>query len=157
VTNAAITADQDSLVSEIEIAAPPERVFQALTDSHQLMCWWTSDICEVELWEMDARVGGRWRFKTGKSSQSINGVNQFEAEGEILEMHAPRLLVYTWLANWHDDKQSRTVVRWDLMPTKSGTKVKVTHSGLGKQPVARKDYSGGWSGVVEQLKKFVEK
>jgi hypothetical protein len=35
--------------------------------------------------------------------------------------------------------------------------VKVTHSGLAQEPTARKDYSGGWPGVVEQLKKFIEK
>jgi hypothetical protein len=35
--------------------------------------------------------------------------------------------------------------------------VKVTHSGLSSLPVARKDYSGGWIGAVEMLKKFVEK
>jgi hypothetical protein len=34
--------------------------------------------------------------------------------------------------------------------------VKVTHSGLADLAVARKDYSGGWPGVVEMLKKFVE-
>jgi hypothetical protein len=34
--------------------------------------------------------------------------------------------------------------------------VKVTHSGLSNLPIARKDYSGGWPGVVEMLKKFIE-
>jgi hypothetical protein len=38
-----------------------------------------------------------------------------------------------------------------------GTRVKVTHSGLAEEPEARKDYSGGWPGVVEFLKIFVEK
>jgi len=32
--------DQDRVVAEIEIAAPPERVFQALTDQKQLFHWW---------------------------------------------------------------------------------------------------------------------
>ena len=35
--------------------------------------------------------------------------------------------------------------------------VRVTHSGLAELPVARKDYSGGWTGVLQDLKKFVEK
>jgi uncharacterized protein YndB with AHSA1/START domain len=47
-------------------------------------------------------------------------------------------------------------VRWELTPTGSGTRVKVTHSGLAQLPIARKDYSGGWPGVVEMLKKYVE-
>jgi hypothetical protein len=35
--------------------------------------------------------------------------------------------------------------------------VKVTHSGLALEKVAREDYRGGWPGVLEQLKTFVEK
>jgi uncharacterized protein YndB with AHSA1/START domain len=38
-----ITSDQDAIVSDVHIAAPPERVFQALIDPQQLMRWWTSE------------------------------------------------------------------------------------------------------------------
>jgi uncharacterized protein YndB with AHSA1/START domain len=31
-----VTPDQDAICSEIHIAAPPERIFQALTDPTQL-------------------------------------------------------------------------------------------------------------------------
>jgi uncharacterized protein YndB with AHSA1/START domain len=155
---AVITPNQDAIVSEIEIAAPPERVFQALTHADQLVQWWTSETCPREFWQMDARRGGRWHFKNKPSAtMAINGVNVFEAIGEILEFDPPRVLVYTWIANWHRDKTRRTIVRWELTPSGSGTRVKVTHSGLAEEDVARKDYSGGWAGVVEMLKKFVEK
>ena len=36
----AITSDQDAVVAEIFIAAPPERVFQAITDPKQMPQWW---------------------------------------------------------------------------------------------------------------------
>ena len=156
-TQAIVTPDQDAIVSEVHINAPAERVFQALTDPKQLMRWWNSDECQAEFFEMDARRGGQWRFGTRSSKINVNGVNQFFCQGEVLEYDPPRLLAYTWIANWHDDKSRRTVVRWELTPAKSGTTVKVTHSGLADEAVARKDYSGGWPGVVEMLKKFVEK
>jgi uncharacterized protein YndB with AHSA1/START domain len=157
-TSTIITPDQDAIISEIQIAAPPERVFEALTQSDQLARWWTTPECPLEFFEMDARGGGRWHFKTKPSATvTVNGMNEFEAIGEVLEFDPPRLLAYTWIANWHEDKLRRTVVRWELTPAGGGTKVKVTHSGLGQEPAARKDYSGGWSGVVELLKKFVEK
>jgi uncharacterized protein YndB with AHSA1/START domain len=151
-----VTPDQDSIVSEIEIAAPPARVFRALTDAGELKRWFGSPECPVKSWEMDARVGGHYGYKTEKGSIVVNGVSEFECHGEILECDPPRLLVYTWIANWHDDTARRTVVRWELTPKAAGTRVKVTHSGLADLPVARKDYSGGWPGVVEMLKKFVE-
>ncbi len=155
---AVITPNQDAIISEIQIAASPERVFQALTQADQLARWWSSGNCSLDFWQMDPRRGGRWHFKNKpNTNMTINGVNVFEAIGEILEFDPPRLLVYTWIANWHRDKTRRTIVRWELTPSGSGTKVKVTHSGLAQEDVARKDYSGGWAGVVEMLKKFVEK
>jgi len=153
---AIITDNQDAVVSEIHIAAPPERVFQALLDPKQVMQWWTSDQCQIESFSMEPKRGGRWSYDTKNSELTVNDVSKFHCEGEVLEFDPPRLLSYTWIANWHEDRSQRTVVRWELTPAGAGTKVKVTHSGLAKLPVARKDYSGGWPGVVEQLKKFVE-
>jgi uncharacterized protein YndB with AHSA1/START domain len=109
-----VTPDQDAIVSETYIAAPAERVFQALVDPQQLIRWWNSEECQTEFFEMDARPGGKWRFGTKNSKLNVNGVSQFFCQGEVLEFDPPRLLAYTWIANWHDDKARRTVVRWEL-------------------------------------------
>jgi uncharacterized protein YndB with AHSA1/START domain len=151
-----ITADNDSIVGEILIAAPPERVFKALTDERDLARWFTNPGCPEKFWRMDARLGGLYHYATEKGTVIVNEVNEFDCHGEILEIDPPRLLVYTWIANWHDDKSRRTIVRWELTPALHGTYVKVTHSGLAQEPFARKDYSGGWLGVLESLKKFTE-
>jgi len=152
-----ITPDHDAVISEIEIAAPPARVFQALATGAELKRWFTSPECPVKFWEMDARPGGSYRYATEKGTVVVNNVSEFECHGEIVEYDPPRILAYTWLANWHDDVTRRTIVRWELTPTKTGTHVKVKHSGLAQEETARKDYSSGWPGVVEMLKKFVEK
>ena len=151
-----ITVDQDAVVSEIHIAAPPERVFQALLDPKQVMQWWTSAECQIESFNIEPRKGGRWTYDTKQSKLNVGGVTKFHCDGEVLEYDPPRLLSYTWVANWHDDKSRRTVVRWELTPKAGGTHVKVTHSGLVQEATARKDYSGGWPGVLAQLKEFVE-
>jgi uncharacterized protein YndB with AHSA1/START domain len=152
-----VTPDQDSIVSEIDIAAPPERVFKALTDERELKAWFRGPDCPMKSWKMEARLGGRYSYVTEKGSVVVNSVSEFKCHGEILEYDPPRLLVYTWIANWHDDAGNRTVVRWELTPQPGGTRLKVTHSGLATQPVSRKDYSGGWPGVLAMLKSFAEK
>jgi len=154
---ARVLPDEDAVVSEIEIAAPPQRVFQALIDPKQVMQWWTGEQCQIESFTMDARPGGRWTYDTRQSKMSVNGVTKFHCDGEVLEFDPPRVLAYTWIANWHDKASERTVVRWELTPSAAGTRVKVTHSGLSQLPIARKDYSGGWPGVMAQLKQFLER
>jgi uncharacterized protein YndB with AHSA1/START domain len=156
-TTTIVTPDLDAIVAEIQIAAPPERVFKALTDAGELQRWFNGGAeCPVKFWKMDPRVGGQYSYETAKGSIVVNGVSEFECHGEIVECDPPRVFAYTWIGNWHDDPKSSTLVRWELTPQHGGTHVKVTHSGLASLPVARKDYSGGWSGVVEQLKKFAE-
>jgi uncharacterized protein YndB with AHSA1/START domain len=153
---AVITPDQDAIIAEVDIDAPPRRVFQALTDPEQLMRWFTDASSPVKFWQMDARLGGGYSYATEKTSIVVNGVSEFKCHGEIAEIDPPRLLVYTWFGNWHLDPEMKTIVRWELTPTTSGTHVKVTHSGLAQDKEARADYSGGWIGAIEKLKQFTE-
>jgi uncharacterized protein YndB with AHSA1/START domain len=151
-----VTPDQDALVSEIHIAASPEQVFKALIDPKQVLKWWTSEDCPIEDFAMDPRPGGHWRYDTKQTKMNVNGISKFHCDGEVLEYDPPRVLAYSWIANWHERPAQRTVVRWELAASKGGTLLRVTHSGLADLPVSRKDYSGGWPGVVEQIKKFIE-
>ena len=153
---ALITPDLDAIIAEIDISAPPSRVFEALTDPDQLLRWFTDASCPVKFWKMDARMGGGYSYASEKTNIVVNGVSEFKCHGEITEIDPPRLLVYTWISNWHLDTTRKTIVRWELTATDSGTHVKVTHSGLAQEPEARADYSGGWFGVVKNLKEFVE-
>jgi uncharacterized protein YndB with AHSA1/START domain len=154
---------QDSVVQEIEITAPPERVFKALTDSVELKEWWGKEpSVELNRFDMDGRKGGRWAFdcterpghehgEIGKQLER-NQAKVFEAHGELLECDPPRLLVWSWIANWHEHPAAPTTVRWELTPTKHGTRVRVIHSGLTNETMARKDYGAGWAGVLQLLK-----
>lgn len=103
-------------------------------------------------------AAGKWRFEASDPSGKIvvNGVSASTAYGEITEFDPPRLLAYTWLGNWHDHPERPSAARWELSATKTGTRVKVTHSGLADQPVARQDYAGGWPGLLELLRKYCE-
>ena len=86
-----------------------------------------------------------------------NAAQEFEAHGEVLEYVPPRLLVWSWIANWHAHPAHPTVVRWELTPTGNGTRVRVTHIGLTQEPVSRKDYKSGWQGVLRLLHEFLRK
>lgn len=148
---AIVTPDQDTIISEIDIAAPPERVFAAICDEEVVR----RRAPHLDLYEMNLCVGGKWQLKI-TMPKPHRGVTVVHHEGEILEIDRPRLLVYTWFANFHDNPRHRSIVRWDLTATKSGTHVKVTHSGLAAEPGARNDYAGGWPGVLQEIKVWSE-
>jgi uncharacterized protein YndB with AHSA1/START domain len=163
-----LAQESDVFTLDIDVVAPPERVFQALTDAKHLMAWWGQEpSVELSLCEMEARPGGRWRFRwrpaPGTEKGAIyeqlrrNGADVYEAHGEVLEYVPPRLVVWSWIANWHADPRHPTVVRWELSPTRTGTHVRVTHSGLSQESVARQDYGAGWEGVLKLLRTFFEK
>jgi len=152
-----ISPDLDAITCEIDIAAPPERVFQALTSESELMRWFNGDAsCPVKFWTLDPRKGGRYRFRSATATHAVNGVKEFDCHGEIVEFDPPRVLAYTWIGNWHEDKALETLVRYDLTPTSAGTHIRVTHSSLVNEEVCRNDYANGWPGVLNSLKNFVE-
>jgi uncharacterized protein YndB with AHSA1/START domain len=157
--NAVVTPDHDAVICEVEIAAPAEKIFQALTSTDQLMQWWdgSDGPCRVKVWEFEPRVGGRHRHvaydPTGQ--KQLNGLSDWEVSGEIVEFDPPRALAYTWYANFHSVVSHATLVRWELTPTAAGTLVKMTHSKL--RPLAEGgSYAQGWPGVIENLKRFAE-
>ena len=149
-----VTLDLDAIVSEVHISAPPERVFQALIDPQQTMEWWRNETVTIENFNLEPKVGGRFGYQT---KQTVDGVNKFQVQGEVIAYDPPRLLAYTWIANLHEDKTRRTEVRWELTPVSGGTRVKLTHSGLAKEHKARSGYSGGWPDLLGRLKKVAEK
>ncbi len=139
----------DSIVAEIHIAAPPERVFQALVDPSQVPKWWgQTGIYHCTEFHADPRPGGKWRT-VGLDGQGRN----FEVSGEFLEFVPGRMLVTTWVATWTGAAQ--TIVHWDLQRTSSGTLVRLTHSGLAAHPELAKAYQG-WPRMLGWLRAFVE-
>lgn len=143
-------AAKDELVAEIRIAAPPERVFQALVDPSQVVQWWgQAGIYHCTKFESDLRVGGTWR------SIGIDGNERpFEIVGEYLEIDPPRLLSSTWRATWTGD--ALTKIRWELEPAKAGTLVRMRHSGFAEHPELAQAYRG-WPRMLSWLQALLEK
>jgi uncharacterized protein YndB with AHSA1/START domain len=160
---AAITPDQNTINAEIFIAAPPERVFQAITDPSQMQRWWGQEgVYRITDWTADLRRGGKWS-SVGAGADG----KPFRVEGEYLEVDPPRRLVYTWNASWTGTLQ--TVVHWDLVPQSvhnlhpagpkkagTGTLVKMRHEGFAVAPQAAGNHAEGWKRILGWMQAFIE-
>jgi len=160
---AVLTPDQNAVIAEIFIAAPPARVFQAISDPDQIPRWWGQEgLYRVGKSIADVRPGGKWRSEgTGADGTS------FFVEGEYLEVEPPKRLVHTWFGSFHPQN---TVVRWELTPQTvsalhpsgprkagTGTLVRVTHEGFAGNLKSAQDHGEGWKRVLGWLEAYVTK
>jgi uncharacterized protein YndB with AHSA1/START domain len=114
--------------AELDIAAPPERVFASLVDPDAVARWfgWRPEI--------DPRVGGRISF----------GV-----DGEITEFEPGEVLVY-------GDNEG-AVVRWELAGTAGGTHLTFVQSGFGPDELdSAAQHEAGWLGGLAELRRMHE-
>lgn len=162
---ATITPDQDTIIAEIFIAAPAERVFTAITDPTQLSQWWgQKGMYRITGGYADVRPGGKW-YSDGVGADGVT----FRVEGEYLEVDPPRLLVHTWNPSYAANPK-KTVVRWELEPRSvhglqhsgphkmgTGTVVTIRHSGFAGDVKDANDHGEGWKRVMGWMQVFVEK
>jgi uncharacterized protein YndB with AHSA1/START domain len=138
-------ATESSVSASVEIAVPPEEVFEALTDPTQLEEWWgTPNGYSTSDWRIEPQPGGEWSVRTEAADGS-----QGEVRGVYRVVDPPSMLEFTWAASWDDFAE--TTVRFELEPATvrgvSGTRLTVTHTGLATLSArARLEVSGSAQG-----------
>ena len=133
---------EGQILASVEIAAPPERVFRALT-SKDIVDWWVRPgYFTTTEWTGDVRVGGRWR-----SAGIVNG-QAYSIEGEYLEIDPPRKLVHTWQRVGMPG--APTTVTYVLERVDGGTRITLRHLGLASRDACA-SISIGWETSLERL------
>jgi len=137
------------ILATVEIEAPPERVFHALTASEDIVKWWGSeDAYRTTEWTADVRPGGRWRA----GGVSADG-SRFSVGGEFLEVDAPHKLVQTWVADW--DGGNTTTITYRIEAIDGGTRITLRHDGFAGRAESCRGHSEGWERVLGWLTRFV--
>jgi len=141
----------DTVVCEIDIDAPPARVFEAWIDPAQRLAWWGDDATyRGTRMESDLRVGGRW-FTEGKSTQG----KPFSVYGTYTRVEPPAALGFTWNHDWGTPPEPESHVLIEFIATSSGTHVVVTHSGFASAP-SRDAHNQGWIRVLGWLRGYLQ-
>lgn len=138
------------ILATVEIAAPAERVFRALTDPKELIKWWGApEVYQTEKWNVDLRVGGHWEVH----GHSADGT-AFLAQGVYRVIEPPTRIVLTWEPSWFPEVKSTLSYQLEAVP--GGTRVTLRHEGFAGHVEARKSHTAGWEQVLGWLAAYVD-
>ncbi len=140
----------------IELAAAPERVWEALTTPDEIAAWFRVAI------EGPLTVGSEvWMTVTGAK----HGGKRFRVR--VVEMDRPRRFAWEWHPGAIDpavdySREPRTRVTFTLEPTPGGTRLTLSETGFTDVSLARRakvfgDNSQGWTEVLTWFSNHVEK
>jgi uncharacterized protein YndB with AHSA1/START domain len=133
-------------VYTIYIAAPPERVWQALTSAEFSRQYFSGFAVEIE-----QRIGGALAVRAPDGSLHIGG--------EVIACDPPRLLSVTWNVNWPAlvEKLGGTLVTYEIEP--AGDAVRLTMTESHERALGDDILSGGrqgWPAILSGLKSLLE-
>jgi uncharacterized protein YndB with AHSA1/START domain len=129
-----------SIIVERTMPHSAEKIWRALTEPTLIAEWLMQN-------DFQARVGHRFQFRA-RAVPGWSGVTNCE----VIEMDAPKRLVYSWGDGSESDSKLRTIVTWTLTPVANGTLVRMEHSGFRPEDQSGYDgMSGGWPRIVERL------
>ena len=139
----------------VDLKAPIERVWRALTDHNEFGTWF--------------RVQIDGPFVVGAVSRgriTVPGYEHVLWEAEIVRLEAPRRFAYTWHPYANDPKvdyssEPQTLVEFELELIAGGTRLTVVETGFDALPAHRRPDAlrmndSGWAGQVQRVKAFVE-
>ena len=133
--------DGGSILATVEVAAPPERVWRALTTNEVEQWWGSDDTYYINQWAADLRLGGDWNLvvRTGDGKT-------YPVGGTFLKIDAPYKLVQTRKYEWNHPTLGRaaTIVTYRLNPIDGGTRVTVRHDGFAGRADAAKEHALDW-------------
>jgi uncharacterized protein YndB with AHSA1/START domain len=148
-------AEMSRIDRTIEIKAPPERVWRALTTAAELSAWFQVTI------EGEIAAGNElWMVSTHAGYEG----QRFQVR--FVELTPPRRFVWQWCPGAVDaavdySREPRTTVTFTLEPCAAGTRLSVAETGFEQISLERRakvyaDNSGGWPEVLVWIQRHAE-
>jgi len=141
---------QDTIVREITVKAPKERVYQAITDPEQIITWFP-DVIEGGTLEVGQRPVFIFTGENHRASIYVEAAKPFE------------YFAYRWVPGGDGFvgdvlTVANTLVEFRIEELPDGTKVTLTESGFTSLPAEvmeqrLSENSGGWDIMMDLLEK----
>jgi len=131
-------------VYTVYIAAPAERVWNALVDGDVTRQYWGHEN------RSDWKPGSRWEHVR------VGPGGEVDVAGKVIEIDPPRKLVTSWFFPADEGDEAKTShVTYEVTAVGEESRLVVTHSDLHDAEM-RSAVSSGWPLVLSSLKSFLE-
>lgn len=151
---AAPSSSTDCIERTVVIAAPPSRVWRALTDHREFGAWFRVDLDGPFI------VG-----ETVRGRMTYPGYEGYPFEAKVEAMEPERRFAFSWVPGIPDladeaTDEPRTLVEFRLRPSEAGTVLDVRESGFDQLPEARRasvlrDNAEGWTIQLDNIRAHV--
>jgi uncharacterized protein YndB with AHSA1/START domain len=144
----------------IVLPAPTERVFAALTQPGHITRWWGEDaVYWMTNVQHELRPGGVAKYGgTFTNNDSVSGSSagrEFLGAGVTRAVDAPHMLEYTRRYTDGIPCTEETVIRYELEPCDSGTRLTVTHTGFATEEMSEL-HKHGWERAFAWLEAYLK-
>ena len=127
------------------VQAPPQRVFEAMTDPNQVADWWGPEGFTCPEVIFDVSVGGAYRIAMQPPEGEL-----FHLVGEYVEVSPPSRLAYTFRWEPPDPDDQETLARLTLRERGGATEIELTHGPFATE-ARRELHEAGWTDTLARL------
>ena len=142
----------------VEIGAPRDEVFEALTDGARLREWWTDEA------DVEGRIEGRVRYVWNQGGSAV------VAEAVVVEWQRPERFAVKWRSangqEIEEDGDNMRGARWPVVqtyrlssPSPGVTRLHLHDTGVSPDPAYDEVYAAtreGWVQSLSRLKSYCE-
>jgi uncharacterized protein YndB with AHSA1/START domain len=135
-----------ALRAQIELKAPPEKVYAMWTKPELLQKWFgprSGGSLEVDLF--DCSEGGGYDL-----TMVFDDGDRVQLLGRYLELDPPKKIVFTWQWSESQTSSNETLVTVHLLPSDVGTNLTLTHERF-TTAEARSNHRQGWGPILVRL------
>ncbi len=146
----------DRIEKQVELKAPRERVWRALTDYREFSEWFGVNL------ESPFIAG-----QTTRGNITVPGYEHMRMEVEVQKLEPENSFSYTWHPYAVDpavdySQETPTLVEFHLEDRDGGTLLTITESGFDQIPAARREEAfqmndGGWAQQIKDIQEHVER
>ena len=128
----------DDRIYEVEVAAPPQKVWEALTEPHTVRRYYYG-------------TSPRTSWEVGSPIEFVDDDGEVQIEGVVLAFEPPVRLAHTFIATWYGGRDDQGSLHWEVAPSDVGSRVTLIHRGAHAATREGSETADGSQHVIQSL------